>query len=124
AVSNVVAEHVGPLIDAFNARDPSVEVAIDTVAGEAMAELLEHRRADITLGPPPAPERSATIASVPFLRCRLVVVAAHGNPLAERRDIPPADLAGERWLLGPPELDPTTGAGLLFARSGFQPADV
>src|SRR5437660_1568697 len=42
----------------------------------------------------------------------------------EGRDIPPADLAGERWLLGPPELDPTTGAGLLFARSGFQPADV
>ena len=36
----------------------------------------------------------------------------------------PAALAGERWLLGPPELDPTTGAGLLFARTGIEPADV
>jgi DNA-binding transcriptional LysR family regulator len=124
AVTNVVAEHVGPLIDAFTARDPGVEVAIDTVAGASMAELLEHRRADIALGPPPSSERAATVATVPFLRCRLIVVAAPGHPLAGRADIAPAELAGERWLLGPPELDPTTGAGLLFARAGLEPADV
>jgi LysR family transcriptional regulator, low CO2-responsive transcriptional regulator len=124
AVTNIVAEHVGPLIDAFTARDPGLEIAIETVAGASMAELLEHRRADIALGPPPSPERAATVATVPFLRCRLIVVAASGHPLAGRADIPPAELAGERWLLGPPELDPTTGAGLLFARAGLEPADV
>jgi DNA-binding transcriptional LysR family regulator len=64
------------------------------------------------------------VASVPFLRCRLIVVAAPGHRLASRSDIPPAELAGERWLLGPPELDPTTGAGLLFARAGLQPAEM
>ena len=124
AVTNVVAEHVGPLIDAFTARDAGLEIAIETVGGASMAELLEHRRADIALGPAPPPERAATVATVPFLRCRLIVVAAPGHPLAGRADIPPAELAGERWLLGPPELDPTTGAGLLFARAGLQPADV
>ncbi len=124
AVTNVVAEHVGPVIDAYTARDPGLEVAIDTVAGASMAELLEHRRADIALGPAPPPERAATVASVPFLRCRLIVVAAPGHRLASRSDIPPAELAGERWLLGPPELDPTTGAGLLFARAGLQPAEM
>jgi LysR family transcriptional regulator, low CO2-responsive transcriptional regulator len=124
AVTNVVAEHVGPLIDAFTARDAGLEIAIETVGGAAMAELLEHRRADIALGPAPPPERAATVATVPFLRCRLIVVAAPGHPLAGRADIPPAELVGERWLLGPPELDPTTGAGLLFARAGVQPADV
>ena len=124
AVTNVVAEHVGPLIDAFTAREPGLEIAIETVAGASMAELLEHRQADIALGPPPAPERAATIASVPFLRCRLIVVAAPGHPLAGRPDLAPAELAGERWLLGPPELDPTTGAGLLFARAGLEPAEV
>ncbi len=124
AVTNVVAEHVGPLIDAFTARDPGLEVAIDTVAGASMAELLEHRRADIALGPPPSPERAATVATVPFLRCRLIVVAAPGHRLAGRADIPPAELSGERWLLGPPELDSTTGAGLLFARAGLEPAEV
>jgi DNA-binding transcriptional LysR family regulator len=124
AVTNVVAEHVGPLIDAFTARDPGLEVAIDTVAGASMAELLEHRRADIALGPQPSPERAATVATVPFLRCRLIVVAAPGHRLARRADIPPAELAGERWLLGPPELDPTTGAGLLFTRAGLEPVEV
>lgn len=124
AVTNVVAEHVGPLIDAFTAREPGLEVAIETVAGDRMAELLEHRRADIALGPPPAPEQAATIASVPFLRCRLIVVAAPGHPHAGRADVAARDLAGSRWLVGPPELDPATGTGLLFARAGIAPDDV
>jgi DNA-binding transcriptional LysR family regulator len=89
-----------------------------------VADLLEHRRADITLGPAPTPERAATIASVPFLRCRLIVVASPAHPLAGRRDVAPAALAPERWLLGPPDVDPTTGAGLLFARAGIAPADI
>jgi DNA-binding transcriptional LysR family regulator len=124
AVTSIVAEHIGPVIDAFTARDPGLEVAIESAPGGAVAELLEHRRADIVLGPPPAPERAATIASVPFLRCRLIVAAAPGHPLAGRRDVAAASLAGERWLLGPPELDPTTGTGLLFEKAGISPADV
>lgn len=124
AVTNVVAEHVGPLLDTFTGRDPSLEVAIESVLGASMADLLEHRRTDIALGPAPAPERAATIASVPFLRCRLIVVAASSHPLAGRRDIPPSELATQRWLLGPPEVDPTTGAGLLFARAQITPRDL
>jgi len=124
AVTNVVAEYVGPLVDAFTTRDPGLEVQIESVTGAAMAELLERRRADIALGPPPAPERSHTIATVPFLRCRLIVAAAPGHPLAGQRDLAPARLADERWLVGPPELDPTTGAGLLFARTGIEPGDL
>ncbi|MGZ4172065.1 MAG: LysR family transcriptional regulator, partial [Solirubrobacteraceae bacterium] len=124
AVTNVVAEHVGPLIDAFTARDPGLEVAIESVPGASLAELLEHRRADIVLGPSPPPEHAATIAAVPFLRCRLIVVAAPGHALAGRRDVPAEELAAQRWLVGPPELDPTTGTGLLFARTGMDPSDV
>ena len=124
AATNIVAEHVGPLIDAFGARDASPEIMVESVPGESFADLLDHRRADITLGPQPAPERAATIATVPFLRCRLIVVAAPGHRLAGRRDIAPAVLGGERWLVGPPELDPTTGAGLYFARNGFEPSDI
>jgi len=124
AVTSVVAEHISPLVEAFTARESGLDVAIESVPGAAIADLLEHRRADIALGPPPAPDKAATIASVPFLRCRLIVVAAPGHPLAGRRDIAPAALAGQRWLLGPPELDPTTGTGLLFARAGIEPAEV
>src|SRR5450631_1076425 len=69
AVTNVVAEYVGPLIDAFTTRDPGIDVQIESVPGASMADLLDHRRADIALGPAPAPERVNTIATVPFLRC-------------------------------------------------------
>ncbi len=124
AVTNVIAEHIGPLIDAFSARDTELDVAVESVPGSSMAEMLEHRRADISLGPPPAPEHAATIATVPFLRCRLIVAAAPGHRLSGRRDIAASELADERWLLGPPDLDPTTGAGLLFTRAGIEPAAV
>jgi DNA-binding transcriptional LysR family regulator len=124
AVTNVVAEYVGPLLDAFTTRDPGIDVQIESVPGATIADLLDHRRADIALGPAPAPERVNTIATVPFLRCRLIVAAAPGHPLAGRRDVAPGQLGGERWLLGPPDLDPTTGAGLLFARTGIEPDDL
>jgi DNA-binding transcriptional LysR family regulator len=124
AVTNVAAEHIGPLVDAFTAKDPGLEVAIESMPGRSVADLLERRRADIALGPAPAPESAATIATVPFLRSRLIVVAAPGHPLAGARALPPARLASERWLLGPPELDATTGAGLLFERAGIEPTNV
>ena len=97
AVTNVVAEHVGPLIDAFTARDPGLEVAIDTVAGDSMAELLEHRRADIALGPPPSPERAATIAigAVPALPAHR---GRRPGPSAGGRAGHPAGRAGRRAL--------------------------
>lgn len=124
AVTGLVAEHISPLIDAFSARDPDLEVAIEQVHGDSMAELLEQRRADIAFGPPPAADRAATIASVPFLRCRLIVAASPSHPLAGRREIEPAELEQARWLLGTPELDATTGAGLLFTRSSISPAEL
>jgi DNA-binding transcriptional LysR family regulator len=121
--TDVVSEHIGPLIEAFTARDDGLEVAIETGPGASFAGRLEHRQADIALGPHPGQE-AATIASVPFLRCRLVIVAAPDHPLAGRRDLAPPALAGERWLVGSPDIDPTTMTGLFFARNGLNPADV
>lgn len=122
AVTDPVAEHIGPLVDAFSAREEGLELGIETVAGATVAELLEHRRADIAFGPHPGPAPS--IATVPFLRCQLVVVAAPGHPLAGEADILPQSLAGYRWLIGPPELDPTTMTGLFFTRHGIEPKEV
>ena len=85
AATSLVAEHISPLIDAFSARDDGLEIVIESVPGSSFAELLDNRRADIALGPHPGPERSATIACVPFLRCRIVLVAAPGHRLAGAR---------------------------------------
>jgi LysR family transcriptional regulator, low CO2-responsive transcriptional regulator len=120
----LVVEHVGPLIEAFTARDDGLEVAVEAVPGAEFGDLLDHRRADIALGPHPGPERSARIASAPFLRCRLIIAAAPGHPLAGARAIPPAALAAERWLVGEPDLDPTTTTGLFLARNALEPASV
>jgi DNA-binding transcriptional LysR family regulator len=123
AATPVVAEHVGPLVHAFAARDDAVEVVVEAVAGVSFSELLEQRRVDIAFGPHPGAEKPGTVATVPFLRCRLVVVASPHHPLAARRTIPPAELAGERWLIGPPDLDRTEGAGLFFERNRLEPAE-
>ena len=123
AATELVAEHVGPLLDAFAGRDAGIEIALESVPGESFAELLEQRRADIAFGPRPGPESAGTIATVPFLRCRLIVVAPPGHPLAARHALPAAALAGERWLIGPPEVDRSEGVGFFFDRNRLEPAD-
>jgi LysR family transcriptional regulator, low CO2-responsive transcriptional regulator len=124
AATNIIAEHIGPLIDAFTARDGALEVAIQQAPGHSLLGMLEARRADIVLGPGAASERHATIASVPFLRCRLIIAAAPEHPLAAGRNIPPAALQAERWLVGPPDVDASTATGLFFARHGLEPPDI
>src|SRR6201990_3174889 len=76
--TGVAAEHVGPLLDAVAARE-SAELALERLPGAGFADALEHRRADIALGPHPGPV--STIAAAPFLRCRFVVAAAPAHPL-------------------------------------------
>jgi LysR family transcriptional regulator, low CO2-responsive transcriptional regulator len=119
--TSLVAEHIAPLIELFTDREEGVEVAVEALPGSDFADALEHRRADVALGPSPGTER---IASAPFLRCRLIILAAPGHALAGRRAVAPSALAGERWLLGQPDVDPTTGTGLFLARSGLAPDDV
>jgi DNA-binding transcriptional LysR family regulator len=120
AATRLVAAHIGPLIDAFTARHHGVGIEIDEVAGGAMADLLEHRRADIALGPGPGPDK-ATIATVPFLRASLIVVAPPEHPLAGAPEVAPAALAGFRWLVGPGDLDPATATGQFLGRLGVSP---
>ena len=124
AATHVVAEHIGPLIDAFAIRDPGLEMTIEAVAGAEFADRLEHRRADIALGPHPGEEHSATIAAAPFLRCHFIVVAAPSHALAGVSDVSAARLARERWLIGPPEIDSSTGTGLFLSRSGIEPDSI
>jgi DNA-binding transcriptional LysR family regulator len=123
AATDIVAEHVGPLVEAFAGRDAGIEIAVQAVQGETFADLLQQRRADIAFGPHPGPEKAATIASVPFLRCRLIVVGPPGHRLAAAHAIPPSALAAERWLIGPPDVDRSEGVGLFFERNRLEPAE-
>jgi DNA-binding transcriptional LysR family regulator len=119
----LVAEHIGPMIELFSARDDGLEISVSTAAAGTFAEVLEHRRADIALGPAPG-AGAASVASAPFLRCRFILVAAPSHPLAAARALAPAALAGERWLVGPPELDPGEATGGFLGRHGLAPEQV
>ncbi|MEY2532936.1 MAG: LysR family transcriptional regulator, low CO2-responsive transcriptional regulator [bacterium] len=125
ATTATVAEHVvAPLIDAFRRRTPHVEVSVEVEAAGAFADLIGDRRADIVLGPRPAAQSALGLESVPFLRYRLIVVAARGHRLAGRSDVAPSALAGERWLVGPSSADPANAVGAFLARHRVAPPEV
>src|SRR4051812_30209238 len=58
--TSLVAEHIAPVIELFTTHNDDVEIAVDVVDGAAFGELLEHRRADVALGPHPGADRQAT----------------------------------------------------------------
>jgi DNA-binding transcriptional LysR family regulator len=119
AVSAPVAEYVSaPLLDAFTRRWPRLEVAQEVAAPEDFAAMLADHRADVVLGPAPAPEPG--IEAVPFLRYKLLAVAGPRHRLAGRREIDLAALARDRWLVGPAHRD----LDGLFAARGLPPPEL
>ena len=109
----LVAEHIGPLIELFSGRDEALEITVATAAGGvvrrgARAPPRRHRaRARAGRGrrdrsPPP---RSCAAASSSSPRRRI-----RWRPRGRSRR---RALAGERWLVGPPELDPGEATGQL-----------
>jgi len=124
-VTGCVEEHiVGPLLAAFTERTPDVHAAVQVEPSDQFADLLNRRRADVTLGPRPSIAESAELVVVPFLRYRMVVVGPPGHPLARSDDIPPARLAPERWLVGSEAVERGSPTGLYFARAKIDPPDV
>ena len=120
AAASEVAEYVAaPLIDAFTHRTPATDATLQVEPPAAFPALLTDRMADVALGPRPDPDPG--LDSAPFLRYRLIVVAAPGHRLARRRRIPPAALAGERWLVGPSGAGPGTAVGSFLALHGLAP---
>ena len=118
AVSPTVAEYVSaPLLDAFTRRWPALEVAQEVAAADDFAALLADRRADVALGPAPAPSPWTEV--VPFLRYKLVVVAGPRHPLAGARALRLRALADERWLVGPAGAEPHSALGEFFAARGL-----
>ena len=108
--TSLVAEHVAPLIEAFTARDEGLEIAVEAVPGRRVRRPARAPPRGHRARPAPRARALGTIASAPFLRCRLIIVAAPGHPLAgrarrSRRPRSPASAGSSAQ----PDLDPTTG---------------
>jgi DNA-binding transcriptional LysR family regulator len=125
AVTGCVEEHiVGPLLAAFSERTPDVHANVEVAPAARFADLLDRRRADITLGPRPGLAEAPWLVATPFLRYRMVIVAPPGHRLADREDVAPAELAHERWLVASDGAGDTSPVGQYFARARIAPADV
>jgi LysR family transcriptional regulator, low CO2-responsive transcriptional regulator len=118
AVSPTVAEYVSaPLLDAFTRRQRGLEVAQEVASSEDFASLLGDRRADVALGS--APPASPGVDVTPFLRYRLIVVAGPDHRLAGAREVSLADVADERWLVGPAGAEPHSALHGFFRSAGL-----
>lgn len=125
AVTSEVAEFAAaPLVDAFTRRAPRVEATLQVEDASVLADLLADHVVDVALGPRPLPDARRLLDSVPFLRYRMVVVAAADHWLAGRRAVEPAALAGERWLVGPSGVTPGSDVGSFMQASSLAPEDV
>jgi DNA-binding transcriptional LysR family regulator len=125
AATPMVAEDVVPwLLDAFTARQPGLETGTLAVAPSAFVELLRDRRADVALGPRPPAGGTPPIASAPFLRFSLAVVASPERARHLRPPVVAAQLARQPWLLGPSGADRGTLTGDFLAALGVDSAQV
>lgn len=123
--SSRVAEETAPaLLDAFQGRWPRVGVALSAQPVEAFADGLADHDLDVTLGPRPTGASGAQY--VPFLRHRMVVVAARDHHLAAEPagEVSFDAVAQEMWLTGPLGHEPLTTEGHWLARQRVWPPDV
>ena len=125
AVTSAVEEHVvGPLLAGFTERTPDWQVNVEVQPATRFADLLDHRRADITLGPRPSRVEARDLVSVPFLRYRMIVVGPLGHRFAGRDEVAPGLLESERWLVGPSGAEPGSPIADFFSHARIAPADV
>jgi molybdate transport repressor ModE-like protein len=124
ATAEVAEFAAAPLIDAFARRAPSVEMTLEVAEAGTISDLLADHAVDVALGPRPLPDPRRQLDSAPFLRYRLIVVAAPGHWLSGRRAVAPAALAGESWLVGPSGVGPRSDVDAFWAAHSLQPDDV
>jgi molybdate transport repressor ModE-like protein len=124
ATSEIAEFAAAPLLDAFTRKAPRVEVTVEVADASALPDMLADHVVDVALGPRPPADPRRQLDSVPFLRYRLIVVAAAGHRLAGRRAVAPAALAGEPWLVGPSGAGERTDVGDFWAANSLGPEAV
>ncbi len=97
-VAITTAEYFVPhLLAEFGRRYPDIKFRLTVENRDRVHALLQEQRADLAImGQPPG---GMALRRIPFSPHRLSFVARPDHPLAARRNIPPAALAGERLLL-------------------------
>ncbi len=97
AVTTAAESFVPPLMQAFAARHPGLELVLDVANRASVLEAVCDHRADVAVtGQPPTDGR---LEAVPLAENEIVLVTAPDDPLAGSGPVPAARLADRTWLL-------------------------
>ena len=121
ATEAVAAGFLPAVIERFSREQPGVRL---DVAQAVMSSLhyreVRERSIDMLLGRIPAPLREDDLEADVIYNDEAVVVAGRQTKWARSRRLKLADLAGERWILPPPDTMQGTLAPKLFRDSGSE----
>jgi DNA-binding transcriptional LysR family regulator len=119
--STTTAKYFAPrLLADFHRLRPAVKLQLSVSNREAVIRELAENTVDLAVMGR-APQDLDTVA-VPFARHPLSVIAAPDHPLAKRRRLLLADLAGETFLIREPASGTRSAMERLFSQQRFLPA--
>ncbi|HET7458664.1 MAG TPA: LysR family transcriptional regulator [Gemmatimonadaceae bacterium] len=98
---NIATYALPPVIEAFVARHPGVDLTLSALHTRDLAEMLVAFDLDVAIAETPVAD--ARIDARHWRWDDMVVIAAPGHPLAGRRRVPPDALSRERFVLREPE---------------------
>lgn len=122
AVTSAGEYLIPPILQAFRARHPGIEVLLEVGNRGTVLSRLRSREADLGVGG--RPPLGADLVGEAVLPNDLVLVAAAGHPLTRKRRVYPAALANEVWLLREEGSGTRATALELMATLGIQPPQI
>ena len=97
AVTTAAEYIVPPLMQAFSATNPDIELMLEVGNRDRMFGRVADHTADVAIGGrPPADGR---LAGIPFMTNEVLLIAPPGDPLASAGEVPVERLAERVWLL-------------------------
>ena len=122
AVTTAGESLIPPILSAFRKLHPGIEVRLEVGNRGAVFDRLRSRDADLGIsGRPPV---GGDLTGLAVLPNDLILVAAAGHPLAGKRRVDPAVLAGAVWLLREEGSGTRSTTLELMASLGIEPAQV
>ena len=109
--------HVLPALAAFTRRYPKLRLSLTVGNSETLIRDLFDHRIDVAVVANLAPD--ARLHALPVRRDRLVLFVPKGHPWARRRQVTPAELAGERLVLREPGSSTRRVFETAMARAGI-----
>lgn len=113
--------HVPMVLAEFRRKHPGIRVRLSVSNREQVVRDLAENSVDLAImGTPP---RGLDTIAVPFARHPIAIIAAPGHPLARRKRLPLARLAGETFLIREPGSGTRGAMQRVFRERRFNPRE-